>query len=166
MSFKKSLLALSSLVLFMPTIALSQQPETTAPVGEQQGLRRRGPHKERRRLGQMRTNALGLSDAQRQQLREIRSRIFENTRTQREELFSLRRKRVEGTFSDTDAARAKELRQQLRESMRSVHSDVQGIFTEEQRAKLQQMRLERMERRELRMQRRHERREMRDRIPQ
>jgi hypothetical protein len=114
----------------------------------------------------MRTNALGLSDAQRQQLREIRSRIFENTRTQREELFSLRRKRVEGTFSDTDAARAKELRQQLRESMRSVHSDVQGIFTEEQRAKLQQMRLERMERRELRMQRRHERREMRDRIPQ
>lgn len=99
---------------------------------------------------------LGLTEAQQQQLRGIHERQFENTKAQREELMSLREKRQNGTFTDADEARAKELRQQLRSTMEGTHTEVLNVLTTEQRARLDELKAERKARREERRERRRE----------
>jgi len=85
---------------------------------------------------------LNLSDDQRQQVRAIMERNFESTKVVREELRTMGQKRFEGTLTLEEQARAKELHQQMAQSMQSAMTQVQGILTPEQKAKLEELRKE------------------------
>ena len=100
---------------------------------------------------------LNLSDEQRQQSRAIMQRRLESTKTQREELSQLREKRRAGTLSAEDEARAKALHQEIRTTMEGVRSEMAGVLTTEQKAKLEQLKKEHREKFEQRMRERPER---------
>jgi Spy/CpxP family protein refolding chaperone len=99
---------------------------------------------------------LNLSDDQRQQARAIMQRRLAGTKAQREELFSLREKRIAGTFTADDQARAKALRQEMRAAMEGGRAEMEGLLTAEQKAKLAQLKEDRKSRVEERRQRRQE----------
>src|SRR6185436_650571 len=117
---------------------------------EQRGMGRRGG------MGHM-MRELNLTDAQRQQSRAIMQRRLESTKLQREELFKLREKRIAGTFTADDEARAKALHQEIRKSMEGVRAEMASVLTAEQKAKLEGLKKERKERMELRKKERQER---------
>lgn len=108
-------------------------------IGRRQGMGHRG-------MGQL-MRELNLSDEQRQQSRAIMQRRLQNMKPQREELFKLREKRIAGTFSAEDEARAKALHQEMRTAMTGVREEMAGVLTAEQRAKLEQLKKERKEQR-------------------
>src|SRR5713101_7023675 len=85
---------------------------------------------------------LNLSDEQKQQVRAIMERNLDSTKALREELRTLGQKRFEGTLTPEEQARAKELHQQMAQSMKSAMTEVQGILTAEQKVKLEGLRLE------------------------
>ena len=110
--------------------ASTQQPE---PAGR--GAHRRG------RIGRQRALAeINLTDGQKQQVRTIIQTQAQNTKPQREELRQLMQQWRTGTLTPEGQARAKELRQQLMESRRGVHTQMQSVLTAEQKVKLQEMR--------------------------
>jgi Spy/CpxP family protein refolding chaperone len=111
--------------------------------GDQEGFRGHGPG------GIM--PGVQLRDDQRQQVRAIMQRRLEDTKTQREELSKLREKRIAGTFSADDEARAKALRQEIRTSMEGVRTEMQGILTAEQKTQIEEFQKQRKARREQRM---------------
>jgi Spy/CpxP family protein refolding chaperone len=84
-------------------------------------------------------------------------RRLESTKAQREELFKLREKRIAGTFTAEDEARTRALRQEIRTAMDGVRTEMAGVLTAEQKAKLEQLKKERKERMEQRMKERQER---------
>lgn len=92
-----------------------------------------------------------LSEEQRQQARTIMQGRLEGTKTQREELFKLREKRIAGTLSADDEARAKALHQEIRAAMEGSRTEVQGILTAEQKAQIEEFQKQRKARREQRM---------------
>ena len=83
-------------------------------------------------------------------------RRLEGNKSQREELFKLREKRIAGTFTADDEARAKALRQEMRASMEGIRVEMEGILTAEQKTKLEQLKQERKEKIEQRMKERQE----------
>src|SRR6185503_8120637 len=85
---------------------------------------------------------LNLSDEQQKQVRAIMERNLNNTKTLREELRTLGQKRFEGTLTPEEQARAKDLHQQMAQSMKSAMTEVQGILTAEQKTKLEEFRQE------------------------
>ena len=125
-------------------------------MGGHEGM---GPRREMGRRGGMGhlMRELNLTDEQRQQGRAMMQRRLESTKLQREELFKLREKRIAGTFTPDDEARAKALRQEMRTAMEGVRTEMAGVLTAEQKAKLEGLRKERKERMELRMKERQER---------
>lgn len=167
---RKSLTTILGIILAFGTVAIAQQTQTQSPDAGSQLKRRserlaqRGERKGRRnRMGHRGgighfIRELNLSDEQRQQSRAIMRRRLEGTRTQREELFKLREKRIAGTFTAEDEARAKALRQEMRTSMEGVRAEMEGVLTAEQKAKLEQLRLERKAKIEQRTKERQERR--------
>jgi len=102
---------------------------------------------------------LNLTDEQRQQQQAIVQRHLAIVKAQREELFNLREKRAQGNFTAEDGARAKALRQEIHDSMQSVHTEIESILTPEQRTKLEQFKTERKARHDEVLKRRQERRE-------
>ena len=88
---------------------------------------------------------LNLSDDQKQQVRSIMERNLNSTKALRDELRTLGQKRSEGTLTPEDQARAKELHRQMAQSRQSVMTEVQGILTTEQRAKLEEFKKDRGE---------------------
>jgi Spy/CpxP family protein refolding chaperone len=86
--------------------------------------------------------ALNLSDDQKQQVRAIMERNLNSTKALREELRTLGQKRFEGTLTPEEQARAKDLHQQMAQSMQSAMTEVQGILTAEQKVKLEEFRKE------------------------
>ena len=74
-----------------------------------------------------------------------------------EELFRLREKRIAGTFSADDEARAQALRQEIRTAREGVRTEMAGVLTAEQKAQLEQLKRERKEKMEQRMKERQER---------
>ncbi len=92
-----------------------------------------------------------LSEQQRQQSRAIMQLRLESTKAQREELFKLREKRIAGTFSADDEARAKALHQEMRTAMEGARTEMQGILTAEQKARLEELQKERKAKHEERM---------------
>ena len=100
---------------------------------------------------------LNLSEEQRAQGRAIMQRRLQSMKPQREELFKLREKRIAGTFTAEDEARAKALHQEMRSAMTGVREEMAGVLTADQRAKLEQLKKERKERIEQRMKERQER---------
>jgi len=100
---------------------------------------------------------LNLTEEQRQQSRAILQRRLESTKLQRGELFKLREKRIAGTFTAEDEARAKALRQEIHTAMEGVRTEMAGVLTAEQKAKLEELKKERKESMEQRMKEREER---------
>lgn len=176
MSFRKSLLGISGIILAFAMVAFGQQPQTpttTTPDGTfkgerierrekrragldgmhrhggREGFGRRGPG-----LGNIR--GIELSEEQRQQSRAIMQRRLESTKAHREELFKLREKRIAGTFSADDEARAKALHQEIRAAMEGVRTEMQGILTAEQKARIEELQKERKAKHEQRMKERQE----------
>lgn len=181
MSLRQNLLGITGIILTFGLVAFAQQPQTptTKQDGTLQGERIERREKLRERLDGMRQRHGGteglrqrgpgllrgiqLSDDQRQQVRAITQRRLEGTKTQREELFKLREKRVAGSFSADDEARAKALRQEIRAGMDGIRTEVQSILTPEQKARVEELQIKSkarheqgMKERELRMKERME----------
>jgi len=100
---------------------------------------------------------LKLTEEQRQQSRAIMQRRQESIKLQREELLQLREKRIAGTFSADDEARARALHQEIRTAMQGVRTEMDAVLTAEQKAKREELKKERKERMEQRKQERQER---------
>ena len=180
MSLRKNLLGITGIILIFGMVAFAQQPKT--PTTTQDGslkrerserreqLRERFDARQERHGGRegMRHEGSGpgnllrgvqLSDEQRQQARAIMQRRLESTKLQREELFKLREKRIAGTFSADDEARAKALRQEISSAMDGVQNEMQGILTTEQKARVEERKArheQRIQQHELRMKDRRE----------
>jgi Spy/CpxP family protein refolding chaperone len=99
---------------------------------------------------------LNLSDAQKAQSRAIMERRLASTKGQREELFKLREKRIAGTFTAEDGARAKALHEEIRASMEGARTEMDGVLTAEQKAKREELKAERKAKRAQRMKERQE----------
>lgn len=185
MSLRKNLLAITGIILTFGMVAFAQQPQT--PTTAQEGIpkrerlerreklrerldglrqRRGGPEGLRHRGPGNLMRGVQLSDDQRQQVRAITQRRLEGTKTHREELFKLREKRIAGTFSADDEARAKALHQEIRTAMEGSQMEVQGILTAEQKTRIEELQKDRKARREQRMKehelRKNERMELRN----
>ena len=177
MFLRKSLLAVAGLMLATGVGAFGQETQSQTPSAqpgtlqrdriERQGRRRermgeregRGPRKagERHRgMGRM-MHELNLSDEQRQQSRAIMQRRLESMKGQREESFRLREKRIAGTLTAEDGARAQALHQEMRTAMEGARAEMDGVLTAEQKAKLEGLKKERKERMEQRRKERQER---------
>lgn len=151
MSWKRVNGVFAALIFSLGTNVVAQQPDTTAQP-DRQGVRQHRrlarPAALRRHRLQRIAERLNLSQSQREQLVAIHQRQFAALKPQREELFNLREKRRAGTFTDEDAARAKVLRLQIRDSRQSTRTEVQGVLTPEQRAQIEEFRNARKARRE------------------
>lgn len=100
---------------------------------------------------------LDLTDAQKEQIRGI----METSRTAnepiRQEMRTLMEKRRGGEeLTETDRARLKDLRTQMKQTAEQNHNTILGILTPEQREKLETMKQEKQKRREEFRQRRQE----------
>jgi Spy/CpxP family protein refolding chaperone len=158
-------LCLSS-TLGVVTLAQEPQAPTTAQTSEflqrREGLRRmRGQGFGRKHRPGFGLADLNLTDAQKEQTKAILQRHLDSTRAQREELLKLREKRQAESFTAEDGARAKELHQQLRDSMQGVRGELASLLTPEQRTQFEQIQSQRMERQKEKLQRRA----FRNRIP-
>jgi Spy/CpxP family protein refolding chaperone len=145
----KLMLAGLALLTVLGAAAHAQQPPSSTQ-NQTQGpeTRRRGRGDEprgMRRFGQAPLaglRELNLSDEQKQQVRTIMERNIAATKSQREELRTLGQKRFDGTLTPDEETRAKELHQQIGQSMKSTMSEVQEILTAEQKTKLEELRKE------------------------
>jgi Spy/CpxP family protein refolding chaperone len=113
-----------------------------------------------RRLGLGRLN---LSDAQREQLRQIESRHADSFRAKRQELRSIMQTRRQGggALTAEQEARARQLREELHADAERMRAEMRGVLTDEQRTQLQSLREEMGKRRELLRERREGLRERR-----
>jgi protein CpxP len=159
---RRTLPVISSLILAFSTIAFAQQGQTPSPdntsrpdtIRPKDG-RGRGMRDHRRDMFGW-ARELNLSDEQRQQQRAIIQRHLESTTAQREELARLRQKRIAGTFTAEDEARAKALHREFEGSRKEVRDELSSILTPEQRSKLEQMQTQRKARRQEMQKRRTE----------
>jgi periplasmic protein CpxP/Spy len=173
MSLRKALLGITGLIFVCALAVSGQEPQSQTQTAPDTTLRpermERGARQRHRREAQdgMRAGEdagmgrwlreLDLSEAQRQQVRAIVERREENTRVQREELLKLREKRIDGTLTADDEARASTLRQEIRTATEGVRNEIAGVLTAEQKARLEQLRQERKLRIEQRVKERQER---------
>ncbi|MBC8030859.1 MAG: Spy/CpxP family protein refolding chaperone [Pyrinomonadaceae bacterium] len=181
MFLRKSLLGVIGIILALGMVAFAQEPQPQNPPSPEGALRgermerRREKHRERLGREGMRRHKgrdgigrrgpgmghfgreLNLSDAQKEQSRAIMQRRLESTKVQREELFRLREKRSAGTFTAEDEARAKALHQEIRASMEGARTEMAGVLTAEQKAKLEEAKAERKAKHEQRKKERGER---------
>jgi Spy/CpxP family protein refolding chaperone len=164
---KTGVILVFGLLMAMSAPLIAQEAQTTAPqqpqTVERQKVRRaikRRRHVKRFGFGLRR---LDLTAEQRLQTQAILQRHLESIRGQREELLRLREKRISGTLTDDDRARAKALHQELRDARQGIRGDLSNLLTTEQRTQLEQMKSQRKTRREERLKRRQE---LRERLPQ
>lgn len=100
---------------------------------------------------------LDLTDAQKEQIRGIMESARTANEPLRTELKGLMEKRRGGAeLSETDIARLKEIKTQMKQSHEQTQNTVLGILTAEQRQKLEQQKLERQQRRQEFRQRRQQ----------
>lgn len=148
--FLRNKLTLAALALLTLGVGVQAQQPQPSPQNQTPGneTRRFGRGDERRGMRHFGRGPLAglpelnLSDDQKQQIRAIRERSFEATKAQREELRTLGQKRFEGTLTTEEQTRAKELHQQMAQSMKSAMAEMEGILTAEQKAKLEELRKE------------------------
>ncbi|HKR59536.1 MAG TPA: Spy/CpxP family protein refolding chaperone [Pyrinomonadaceae bacterium] len=162
MFIRKTLVAIFAL-LALSAVTYAQESqvekdETTRPGRGRLREGRRHARMGRHRFGGMRE--LNLTEEQRKQQHEILQRHLGSLKGQREELFKLREKRIAGTFPAEDESRARALRQEIHNSMQGMQTEMDGILTAEQRAKLEQLKTERKARREEMREHRRELREL------
>ena len=177
MYLRQSLPGISGMILALGIGILAQEPQSQAPSTQDEGRQRdRIERMERRRerlgnregrgLGERRDRhrgnglllrQLNLTEEQRQQSRAIMQRRLESTKLHREELFKLREKRLAGTFTAEDEARARALQQEMRSAMEGARGEMESVLSAEQKTKLEELKKERKERMEQRMKERQER---------
>ena len=155
--FEKRLLGAVALIAVLGVsgvvvVAQQQEAPTTAAPGIQKQnrgdrMKRRGKGRHTRRAGLRGLRGLDLTDQQKEQARAIMRANLENNKAQIDELKQLRQKGREA-LSDTDKARAKELRKQLRNSRLNAQSQIASLLTAEQKTKLEEMQKNRRDRRE------------------
>ncbi len=176
MLLRKNLLGILGVILACGMVAFAQEPQPQTPstqdgtlrgdriermerhrerMGRREGIRGGKGMDHRGGMGYL-MRELNLSEEQRQQSRAIVRRRLESTKSQREELFKLREKRIAGTFTADDEARAKALRQEIRTAMEGVRTELAGVLTAEQKAKLEGLKAERKAKYEQRMKERQE----------
>jgi hypothetical protein len=146
-----------------PAIQKTERTVTTDRF-RMDGQRRRGILPRKRLFSLQRRNGLNqlnLSDEQRQQRRTILQRHLTEIKGKREQMFELRQKRIEGSFTAEDRARAKTIRQELRTSMEGIRGEMLNSLTRDQRVQLDSLREQRKQRREEIMKRRQELRKTR-----
>ncbi|MGH9942013.1 MAG: Spy/CpxP family protein refolding chaperone [Pyrinomonadaceae bacterium] len=157
------LTAALSLTAFAQTTATQQQEgsERVGQVQEQEMKRhgRRGRlrrHKMRSGMQRRALVSLNLTDAQRQQLRDLRTSKGQSFQTRRQELRQLLGQRRDGgTLTPEQEQRARQLREELRAARQQMRADSLAVLTTEQRTQLEQTREEMKQRRqELRERRR------------
>ena len=143
----KLTLAGLALVTVLGAAVQAQQPQPSTqnqpPANEKRRFGRGEERRGMRRFGRgplAGLRELNLSDDQKQQVRAIMERNFEATKAQREELRTLGQKRFDGTLTPEEQARAKELHQQMAQSMKSAMTETQAILTAEQKTKLEELR--------------------------
>jgi Spy/CpxP family protein refolding chaperone len=122
--------------------ALAQQTQTTtAPNTVQQerrqGMRQRGKLRHGRARARM-LQELNLTDQQKEQARTIMQNNRQGMGGQRQELRQLTQQWRQGTLSAEGLARAKELRAQRAEHRKGMRTQLSGILTAEQKAKLEE----------------------------
>jgi Spy/CpxP family protein refolding chaperone len=89
---------------------------------------------------------LNLTDAQKEQIKTIHE-TNRPTQAQHEEMRALAQKRRDGSITEQDQARLKEIRNQMRASAEQTHKAVLAVLTAEQRTQLEQIKSEKRERR-------------------
>jgi periplasmic protein CpxP/Spy len=181
------LAAIFGMILTGAMVAFAQEPTQTPSAPREELRRERMRLRERQREGaklhrrEMRGHGdrglflrdLNLTDAQREQMRNMAERRRESIKSQREELFKMREKRMAGTFSAADEARVKVLRDEIHTAMQGLRAEGEAILTAEQKTRLAQLkverearfaerRVEREARREQRLKERQERMKQRD----
>ncbi|MCA1633271.1 MAG: Spy/CpxP family protein refolding chaperone [Acidobacteria bacterium] len=143
------------LLTSLAATAFAQETQAPSPQGNpekaQKHRRMGGPHGPRmgrRAHGLKGLRQLDLSDAQRQQIRSIHESVRKRTEAQRNELRQLLgAKRQGGAMTAEQEARARQLRDELRQTGEAVHGEVLAVLTAEQRTRLEQLREEHKERR-------------------
>lgn len=171
MSFVKKIASASVLALAIITLTTfvaaqdssTNDQQTDKSQKERKFGRGDGFGKERRGgrrgggFGMRGLNKLDLTDAQREQIKGIMESARTVNEPLRQEMRTLREKRRNGEeLTESDTARLKELRTQMKQSMEQNHNTIMGILTAEQRQKLEQMKQEKQKRREEFRQRRQE----------
>ncbi len=170
MFLRKSIISVLGLILILASVAVAQEAQPQSPTTPDARMKtrlepsathgelrkRRGGMRHRGGIGRHLMKELNLSDEQRQQARAIMQRRLEGTKAQREALFMLREKRIAGTFTADDEARAKALRQEMRAAMEGSRAEMEGLLTAEQKGKLEQLKQDRKSKIEERRQRRQE----------
>lgn len=105
-----------------------------------------------RRGGMMRGfRDLNLTDAQKEQIRQIRE-ANRPDQTTMEEIKTLRQAKRDNTLTAEQTERLKTLKQQAREKGQAVHQQILAVLTDEQRQQLEQKKAEMKQRREERKQ--------------
>jgi Spy/CpxP family protein refolding chaperone len=175
MSLRRSLLGISGIILSFGIVAFAQESQTAPKAqdgavrrerlerreklrGRNEGMRQHGGREDFGRgpgLGHA-LHGIDLTTAQREQIRAITQRRMESTKLQREELFKLREKRIAGTFSAEDEARAKALHQEIRATMEGIRAETAAVLTSEQKAQIEELQKQRKAGQEQRMKQRRE----------
>ncbi len=159
----KKFLILAGLTLGLLASAsvVSAQQQQPAPQGGQQGAeqqpfgRREGrQHRQmdgrgrKHERGMKALSRLDLTEAQQGQIRSIREATRQRTEASRTELGQLlQSRRSGGQLTEEQQARARQLATELRSNDQSVHQEILGVLTPEQRAQLEQWQQERKSRR-------------------
>lgn len=170
MSFIKKIASASVLALAMITLTTFVAAQDTSTTDKQTDKAQKerkfgrgdgfgkGMHGGRRGgFGMRGLNKLDLTDAQKEQIRGIMEAARTANEPLRQEMRTLMEKRRNGgELTESDTARIKELRAQMKQSMEQNHSTILGILTPEQRQKLEQMKQDMQKRREEFRQRRQE----------
>jgi Spy/CpxP family protein refolding chaperone len=152
-SFAACLVALLAHASLAQTSA-TQSTTPAPPFGRHMG--RRGMAKQGRgenplkqeRNERRALRGLNLTDAQRQQMRDIEQRYGQTLRADREELQRLKDTRQSGgKLTPEQKSRVRQLREELRANAEKMRADINNILTPEQREQLKQTRDEMKERR-------------------
>lgn len=163
----KTALAAAALVSASFSFAIAQ---TTAPAQDGTSLERRGQHHGMKRGGKMHKRGfgerhlmkrfaaeLGITDAQKQQMKAIKERYKTQTQAQREQLRALRPQAGVATTPD-QVARLTALRNELFATKQNMRNEILNVLTADQRAKMQQLAAQARQRMEEFRQRRNQQR--------
>ena len=154
-------------LLALPAAALAQtagaaQTQNQPPLGRRAGSQQLDGPKQGGLGGRKTLRQLNLTDAQRQQIRDIEARYAQTFRADREELSKLVEiRRSGGKLTPEQQARARQLREEMRANAERERTELQNVLTPEQRQQIQQRRDEKKELREERREKRNELRRQR-----
>lgn len=168
----KNILSASALAVALTatgTVAYAQQaasPEQTQQerIGKRGGHRGKGFRHGRRGGADRLFSQLNLTDAQKEQLKQIRERYSESTKSLREEMRASRRNLKEGaqdgTFNESAVRAAAQAsnnaRVELAVARAKMRSEIFAVLTAEQKTQLEQLKEQRRQRREEFRQKRQE----------